>query len=1594
MKMVQNTNEIIEVNNNVGKKVDDFAEHNITIRSIIENALFSQLSEIKVFLLDFETNVSQQLYNSKGKILPKIDYVELTLLNQGTNISHFKKFGFGLYVFFLYLINLLITFGVLLIFALHYIYNIFYKYYQDLDVECSLFFECNILSLASGVQIKKFRKYYINTFGKEEYLDKYKNFDVIYKEYLYTGTIVFIVVFLINFGYVLYLQKVYKQYKKENPEINSYTLILSGKNIPCIDNEIKAEDRKSEIQRLKEERKKEIKELLKVENLDIHFTLELSEFYKKMDEYKDKRNEKIKLQHRIKKGRCLCCCCSEKRLVKKEKELEDKINQIKEELSKIKSEEKYNPLYLLTFHDKSDYDHIYSEYPHSYIMKTIKGICQKETKNIYVDKAPNPEDIAWENLQFDKEYRYFKNKLINLGLSILYLIISFIIQLFLEIISNIGDSKIFRFIVNVIVSYVQDKLNDKFSNYIHKKLSENLNSWSYSNIEFYSILYGSIFKFINQGIFPLVTYYALEYDDDYSNLVSKMFVLIEMDGFGYPMLDLLHNVFNKKGKDMYEAQEKMLSVENVDKEFKEQIENKEGQTRFELEQSFEKPEMKLSENYREIVNIYWITMFYLPIYPIGIVQSFLNLLFIFIIEKNFLLNIYKRPEYINPHFGFLCFNFFNFGFFLFLCGDIIFFRNKDNKKSYGAGYIVIMVLILILPFFLLAKLILYLCSKKEKEENLKDIKQKMKSDYRIFNPCYQREAIKNLFSEFKENGTLEDSQYDELIEKKLGKLNSLDLFKLQRRMRIPKVFSFQTRKLESTFIYQNDSYEIEDEEKIKLYNLLMQLGFIPYLEEGNVMKPKKKKIEFSERDQIRSLSLKSLNIQENLSNSDSGYFTTFNENNELIMAYVDNERSVKIFDVFHKNILSEVKSKSEKKVVCIDYYQYYTSNGVINYLITIDLENIMTISNLSINEKDQNIYIQNIGDTFKQHEDDEKSINAFSLSTVRHEGAIWIITSYYYDGYFKIFDQEGQHKLTVNNYNNEFIISLEALFFTEQNTYVCVRSTPNGITQRIHLFVNEYYIKQIYETSDFYINFKIIRPFDLIQEKKYIIISKIQKDLSRYNLEIIDISPIFPLYTEIFNFVLQYANDQIMGLFRKVKIVPATWDSKDAQTPMNNELRDKISKNNFVGLFSINNNLTASIQSIEAMKEFYNSSNEEKFNLGNILLWEDDYIIVATPFDYLDIIDYKNEKKCGTIYNSETIHNINDEQSDKNINDIVIYNISGRINDPEYGSSFIMRDNKGKIQYIRPSRIKDKLNYRIIKSDEYFNDLEDDDKLQHIYFSTRFYFFYALVSYLAPLIAAIVGHNEEGSELDNDIYTAVLVLYIIYAVIGIWFKGCVHDIEDSSHTQRTCTKYTIYLCLLLKVVANIMLAYRFCQGNKRGIVFVVMLFLIYFVHLNFNFIVYCCKIKFVLRTYWLGFLFYQLSRFLILIFFVISFFSDVKHVETYIFAGILCIISAYMYMANYFNTLMKDIVYNSYIQAIFNFPLEWMNLFCCWCRTPKDLIRELDYKYCCCDSYFLAIAECIKMLIIIVIYIIIYMIYILCLFIGALFASNNNRDDN
>ena len=63
------------------------------------------------------------------------------------------------------------------------------------------------------------------------------------------------------------------------------------------------------------------------------------------------------------------------------------------------------------------------------------------------------------------------------------------------------------------------------------------------------------------------------------------------------MIDWLYSVVLTKGKDMYELSQKMMNLENIEKEISDQVINKDGLSRLELEESYEKKEMDLEGNY-------------------------------------------------------------------------------------------------------------------------------------------------------------------------------------------------------------------------------------------------------------------------------------------------------------------------------------------------------------------------------------------------------------------------------------------------------------------------------------------------------------------------------------------------------------------------------------------------------------------------------------------------------------------------------------------------------------------------------------------------------------------------------------------------------------------------------------------------------------------------------------------------------------------------------------------------------------------------------------------------------------------------------------
>ena len=123
----------------------------------------------------------------------------------------------------------------------------------------------------------------------------------------------------------------------------------------------------------------------------------------------------------------------------------------------------------------------------------------------------------------------------------------------------------------------------------------------------------------------------------------------------------------------------------------------------------------------------------------------------------------------------------------------------------------------------------------------------------------------------------------------------------------------------------------------------------------------------------------------------------------------------------------------------------------------------------------------------------------------------------------------------------------------------------------IFLYINQFFIKQIRDnTNDSYINFKIVSSENEIIESKYIIISIIKKDLSSYGIQMINIAPIFPLFTRIFNFLVKVTFGQNINT--------------DVHIPMNAEIQKKIINNNPIDVLNYQIPLIATGEQINTMR--------------------------------------------------------------------------------------------------------------------------------------------------------------------------------------------------------------------------------------------------------------------------------------------------------------------------------------------------------------------------------------------------------------------------
>ena len=85
--------------------------------------------------------------------------------------------------------------------------------------------------------------------------------------------------------------------------------------------------------------------------------------------------------------------------------------------------------------------------------------------------------------------------------------------------------------------------------------------------------------------------------------------------------------------------------------------------------------MKISYKYSYIAKTLLLSLFYIPIFPFGIIISLVGFLFSYYLELFNFTHLYKRPEMINEKICLFYFEYFVINLFIFSLGTLLFMKN-------------------------------------------------------------------------------------------------------------------------------------------------------------------------------------------------------------------------------------------------------------------------------------------------------------------------------------------------------------------------------------------------------------------------------------------------------------------------------------------------------------------------------------------------------------------------------------------------------------------------------------------------------------------------------------------------------------------------------------------------------------------------------------------------------------------------------------------------------------------------------------------------------------------------------------------------------
>ena len=440
-----------------------------------------------------------------------------------------------------------------------------------------------------------------------------------------------------------------------------------------------------------------------------------------------------------------------------------------------------------TFNTVKDKEEFYNNFPHFFIeslyykLKNIGYylcccfIDKKKRKRLARERirvylAPEPEDVIWENMEFSVFQRFYRIIIIYF-LSFLLIGFAFVVVYLLNNYQDSIEEKNWSDTTKLIASFsitIVISLLNKFLEFIMEIFTKMEKQKSMTNFYLSYSIKLTIFTFMTSAFVPFLANY-IRHEHNLNNhdnkiLITNMLVLFLTNAFIHPVVWTINiSLIIKKIRIYFIERRKVPNAMHF-------------KTQKELNDIYELPSMEIASKYSYISMTILMTMFYLPIFPLGVPITMLGLVLAYFLEKYNFTHGYKRPEMLNEKLGEFYFDFFIIIMISYSIGDYVFTKGFFEKETWPIINIVFFSILSIIPYT--KPIVYYFNSSKIFKVNsipINEVYFSFYNDYQRQNPFTKKDGLYFYIKELKNRGYISKFMYDILI-KNIEKINVMEIY--------------------------------------------------------------------------------------------------------------------------------------------------------------------------------------------------------------------------------------------------------------------------------------------------------------------------------------------------------------------------------------------------------------------------------------------------------------------------------------------------------------------------------------------------------------------------------------------------------------------------------------------------------------------------------------------------------------------------------------------------------------------------------------------------------------------------------------------------